>query len=340
MDPTADLKRLAESGDAAAQYRLAAAFDRSGDRTAADLWLARAAASGHPGALTTQAVTLLSAPPDAMDAPRAAALLKRASDAGSGAAARRLAVLKALGLGVAEDWEGAVALVRDAAAPGRADAVHEARALDAAFADTAARETLRRESAPRIATYAGALTAFECDYVIAAARPLLQPSAVVDSTLGGARAAAFRTSDGAALGILALDLPLIAIWRKLCRTAGVPPERSELMGVLRYRPGEEYRPHHDYLPEDAADYSQVKRSGQRVATLLTPLNAGYEGGETVFPRLGLRFRLPAGDSLLFENAGGTGAPIEDSQHAGAPVTSGEKWMLTLWFRSKPFWFWR
>ena len=132
----------------------------------------------------------------------------------------------------------------------------------------------------------------------------------------------------------------IAVVRKepvVGRPQGLPG-RHELMGVLRYRPGEEYRPHHDYLPEDAVDYSDVRRAGQRRATLLTPLNAAYEGGETLFPRLGLRFRLAAGDSLLFENTA-DGEPIADSLHAGAPVASGEKWMLTLWLREKRFWFW-
>lgn len=199
-------------------------------------------------------------------------------------------------------------------------------------------ETLH-ESSPLVRRFDAALTPFECAYVRESARPLMRPSSVVDSALASARHAEFRTSDGGAFEILALDLPLIAIWRKLSAIAGREAENCELMQTLRYRPGEEYRPHHDFLPEDAADYSQIRRSGQREATLLAVLSEGYGGGETRFPRLGLSFKGKSGDALFFENVGAGGAPIADSLHAGAPVASGVKWMLTLWFRERRFWWW-
>jgi len=78
------------------------------------------------------------------------------------------------------------------------------------------------------------------------------------------------------------------LYARLAQIAGVPFENCELMGILRYAPGQEYFPHHDYLPEDAADYSEVKRSGQRIRTLLITLNDDYDGGETAFPVAGMR----------------------------------------------------
>jgi prolyl 4-hydroxylase len=339
MERIAELAALAESGDAAAQYQLAAALDRAGDAAGADRWLARAAAQGHGGALCAQALGMLAAPPQSLDAKGAAALLWRAVESGSAAAARRLAVLKALGLGTEEDWQGAKELLAGAARTGRPDAQKELQALSAVEAHAPGARRPVRPTVPGIAAIEGALSAFDCAYVIEAARPLLRPSSVADPDLGGARQAPFRTSDGAAIGLLSLDLALIAIWKKLCAAAGFAPAQSELMGVLRYRPGEEYRPHHDYLPEDAGDYSEVRRAGQRKATLLTSLNGGYAGGATVFPELRLEFRSPGGTSLLFENVDVEGRPIAASLHAGAPVTAGEKWMLTLWFRERRFWFW-
>ena len=96
------------------------------------------------------------------------------------------------------------------------------------------------------------------------------------------------------------------------------------MGILRYRPGQEYKPHHDYLPEDDADYSEVKRSGQRARTLLMPLNEGFKGGQTVFPRLGLSFSCAAGDGLVFHNTDDNGQPYPgffDRPHEINLVTS-------------------
>ncbi|MBI1365499.1 MAG: hypothetical protein GC153_06030 [Alphaproteobacteria bacterium] len=354
------LEAAAEAGDAAAQYRLAAMLSQTGEKARAAHWLSLAASSGHPGALYTRATELLARPPAQMAPAEAASMLERAAAKGGAAAAMQLSVLVALGLGATRDWPRAVGLLSRAAKAGHPAAARAFRALGAvcgaggradapiefAAIEDAARAFApqRRPSesvhdSPEISVYRGLLAPFECAYVAQAARPILTPSAVVDPARSGAVEATYRTSDGATIGLLDLDLALIAIDRKLCAAVGVPFENAELMGVLRYRPGEEYKPHHDCLPEDAKDYSEVRRTGQRTRTLLVTLNENFEGGETIFPRLGVSFRGRAGDALLFQNADENDRPIPDSRHAGAPVTAGEKWMLTLWIRSKRFWFW-
>ncbi|MEZ5894575.1 MAG: 2OG-Fe(II) oxygenase, partial [Parvularculaceae bacterium] len=201
-----------------------------------------------------------------------------------------------------------------------------------------ARRALRES--PAMISADNLLSADECVYVVCASAPLMQPSRVVDSEIGGAAGAQYRTSDGAVIGLVDLDLALVAIYARLARAAGVPNENCELIGVLRYRPGQEYKPHHDYLPEDAKDYSEVRRAGQRARTLLVYLNDGYEGGETKFPTLDVVHRGKTGDGFVFHNLDGSGAPDPRTLHAGAPVTRGEKWLLSLWCREKRFWFWR
>lgn len=388
MTSLADLEARAGAGDAAAQYALAAAYDRAGAPEKAEFWLERAAAARHPGALYTMATQRLAGPGDAARAEEAARFLTTAAENGGGAAMRQLAVLAALGLGVAEDWAAAVAWLERSAQTGRPDALRELAMLalicggDPALAAAgmgaaaAAGDALARALAPALPGGGGAaptpralasvcggspkaagpgemlhparpavrriraaLCAAECAYVRESAAPLLRPSAVVDSAHSAARQAQYRTSDGGVFEILALDLPLVALWRRLAAAAGRAAQTCELMQALRYRPGEEYRPHHDYLPEDGADYSEVRRAGQRAATLLVLLSDEFSGGETTFPRLGLSFRGARGDGLCFENVDAAGAPIVDSLHAGAPVRSGVKWMLTLWFRERRFWRW-
>ena len=61
----------------------------------------------------------------------------------------------------------------------------------------------------------------------------------------------------------------------------------------------------------------------------------YEGGETDFPRISFRFKGKRGDALLFSNTDPAGAPDYDTVHAGLPPTSGEKWLLSQWIRSRP-----
>ena len=192
---------------------------------------------------------------------------------------------------------------------------------------------------PRVEAFSGALSPLECDYLIALSAPLMQPSKVVDADEAGSVAAGYRTSDGAVLLPAHMDFPAVCMMGSLSKMAGIAPEQGEFLSLLRYRPGQEYRPHHDYLLPDAADYSRVKTCGQRHATLLTYLNSGYAGGETVFPDLGITYKGEPGGALYFQNAEASGAPLPASLHAGAPVTSGEKWLMTLWCREKPFWPW-
>ncbi len=186
-----------------------------------------------------------------------------------------------------------------------------------------------------------ALTPMQCDYLIALSLPLMQPSKVVDDS-GSVQIsvqANFRTSDGAVLLPVSMDMPLVHIIHRLSAVGGIAPNQGEFLSLLRYHPGQEYLPHHDYLEADEADYSQIKRAGQRKATLLTYLNTGYDGGQTHFPKLGVSYKGGVGDALYFANTDAAGQGLPDSLHAGTPVKAGEKWLATLWAREKPFWPW-
>lgn len=194
-------------------------------------------------------------------------------------------------------------------------------------------------SDPIVKSRTAVLSPFQCDYLIAMSVSLMQPSKVVDADIADSKKQGYRTSDGAVLLPHTLDRPLIRIQTHINRAAGVKPEYGEFLALLRYEPGQEYYPHHDYLHEDTADYSKVKSCGQRCATVLTYLNDGYVGGETNFPTLNTSYKGKAGDSLYFTNTDEDGDPIPASLHAGRAIVSGEKWLATLWIREKPFWPW-
>jgi len=183
------------------------------------------------------------------------------------------------------------------------------------------------------------LTPLQCDYLIAMSTALMQPSKVVDADIADSKKQGYRTSDGAVLLPHTLDRPLLRIQNHIYHAANIKPEHGEFLALLRYQPGQEYYPHHDYLQEDAADYSKVKSCGQRYATVLTYLNDDYTGGETAFPTLNINYKGNTGDSLYFSNTDADGQPIPASLHAGRAIISGEKWLATLWIREKPFWPW-
>ncbi|NNC36865.1 MAG: 2OG-Fe(II) oxygenase [Hyphomonadaceae bacterium] len=192
---------------------------------------------------------------------------------------------------------------------------------------------------PEVAVHDHVLSPLECDYLIAISCAAMQPSKVVSAKDAGSLQAGFRTSDGAVIFPHMLDLPTVRILQKLSSAAGIEPQFGEFLSLLRYRPGQEYKPHHDFLEVDDRDYSMIARCGQRSATLLTYLNDDYSGGETAFPALDFKYKGKTGSSVYFRNTDRNGKPIQKSLHAGCPIVQGQKWMATLWVREKPFWPW-
>lgn len=192
---------------------------------------------------------------------------------------------------------------------------------------------------PEISSIPDALTPLLCDYLIATTTALMQPSKVVDATEASAVSTQYRTSDGAVLLPAQMDIVHVGILRRLSALAGIEPYQGEFLSLLRYKPGQEYKPHHDFLVEDTQDYSKIKACGQRKRTLLTYLNAEYEGGATAFSKLDITYKGQTGDALLFDNTDANGTPHQDSLHAGVPVETGEKWLATLWCRERAFWPW-
>jgi prolyl 4-hydroxylase len=159
---------------------------------------------------------------------------------------------------------------------------------------------------------------------------MLEPAVVVDPASGRFVTHPVRTSHGAVVGPARETLVIQAINRRLAAASGTDVRQGEPLTVLRYAPGQQYRPHHDALP------LQVARGNQRVLTMLAYLNAGYEGGATRFMGSGLEVRGGPGDVLLFANVKADGAPDPAAQHAGLPVTRGVKWLATRWVRQAPY----
>ena len=78
----------------------------------------------------------------------------------------------------------------------------------------------------------------------------------------------------------------------------------------------------------------MRVKGQRIRTCLVYLNDDFEGGETEFPRLGIKFRGRTGEALVFDNVGPNGVGDMNTVHTGLPPMRGEKWLLSQWMRSK------
>lgn len=234
--------------------------------------------------------------------------------------------LLASGIAGRRDWTTAVArLQREAAAlPIRSDAAElvGAMQLDSNGDPVATPDPRRLSDHPSAVLFEGLLTPAECDYLAGAAAAMFEPSMVYSESRELVRDT-IRTSDGATIHWLIEDPAIVALNRRIARATGTAYEDGEALQVLRYIPGQEYRPHFDWLNQVA---------NQRLWTALVYLNEEYEGGATAFVRTGLEVRGRTGDVLLFSNADehGHGDPL--AEHAGRPVTSGTKYLATRWIR--------
>ena len=187
---------------------------------------------------------------------------------------------------------------------------------------------------PRVVVFGGLLSDAECDGLMALAQPRLLRSETVDNATGGNEVNASRTSDGMFFERGEADL-IARIETRIGDLLRWPVDHGEGLQILRYRPGAEYRPHHDYFdPQHAGTAKILERGGQRVATLVMYLNTPSGGGATTFPDVGLEVAPVRGNAVFFsyDRAHASTRTL----HGGAPVTAGEKWVATKWLRQGVF----
>lgn len=126
------------------------------------------------------------------------------------------------------------------------------------------------------------------------------------------------------------------LFQKFHETSAQHHSVAESLQIVRYRKGEEYTPHHDFVTPSINNRFQ----GTRFATLLIYLNTIDEdgGGETRFPRAinnynsdGLEIAPRAGTAVLFYNMLEDGNVDDLSQHGSNKVLGNtNKWIANLW----------
>lgn len=291
--------------------------------------LAEAGEEGDPQALFSLAELYWVGGPVPQDLPLGREMMRRAAEAGHPSAISAFTNLLGSGIAGPRDWPAALGRLRSEAAsdPARARALAlvEAMELDEAGDPRAPPPGEALSDAPRAALHRGAFTLEECDYLRALAEPAMKPSRVGDGQ-GREVLRDVRTSEDSTLYWLIEDPAVHALNRRLAAISGTRPEQAEALLVLRYRPGQEYRPHVDWDSDENG----------RVATVLVYLNDDYDGGETLFVRTGLEVKGRTGDALVFHSAAPDGRLDPLSEHAGLPVVRGTKYLASRWIHAGRF----
>jgi prolyl 4-hydroxylase len=335
---------------------LAAEHDRAGRHDDAVNTLARATQSGDLEAMTELGKRLVIGDRAPLLPQEGTHMLLDAAKGGSADAALRLATMKALGAHMPQSWDDALALLVFAAErgsesarsqlatlAGTPEAAHDAGAswrrlagsVDLPFwLGAAAGTTLNAD--PLVRVFPEFVTDAVCAWLIERAQPKLQRALIYDPVAGKDMADHMRTNSAAGFDLIQADVVQVAVQSRMSASSGIPLHHMEGATVLHYSPGEQITNHYDFVNPKIPNYErELNERGQRIATFLVYLNDDYEGGETDFPQLGLRYHGGKRAGLLFSNALPDGKPDLRMVHAGLPPRDNVKWMMTQFIRNRP-----
>lgn len=175
------------------------------------------------------------------------------------------------------------------------------------------------------------LSAEECEAVIERSDRTLQPSAV----LGPTADPDYRTSRSGNLDrndpfVLELD-------SRIAHFLGLEPKFGETIQGQRYDATQQFKAHWDYFHEDQPYWeSQRIIGGQRSWTAMIYLAEPEAGGATDFEQVGISVAPRRGLLLAWNNMDANGEPNAKAKHQGSPVTAGTKYIITKWFRERPW----
>lgn len=117
-----------------------------------------------------------------------------------------------------------------------------------------------------------------------------------------------------------------------------PIENNEMLQIVKYNKGGFFNPHYDPLcvgkKEECLKING--ESGPRYCTFIIYLNDDFEGGETCFIKKNKCLKPEKGKAVLFFNTDDNENLLVNSEHAGKPVTKGEKWICNKWVHFRKY----
>jgi prolyl 4-hydroxylase len=124
---------------------------------------------------------------------------------------------------------------------------------------------------------------------------------------------------------------------KITSLMGIDVAHGETIQGQRYRVGQQFKPHFDFFHRGEAYWDEMMRSGgQRTWTAMVFLNDVEGGGETNFNKAAAKVTPRRGNLLCWNNMDGIGQPNTYAMHQGCPVTAGTKYIITKWYRERPW----
>ena len=147
----------------------------------------------------------------------------------------------------------------------------------------------------------------------------------------------FRTSETCDLN--AEEPAVQDLEARLFALNGIDPAHGEPVQGQRYEIGQEFKQHTDYFEPSGQDFVKYcSVAGQRTWTFMIYLNEVEAGGATRFKVVDKLFRPETGKLVCWNNHRPDGTLNAATLHHGMNVRKGVKYVITKWYRERP-WGW-
>ena len=172
----------------------------------------------------------------------------------------------------------------------------------------------------------------ECRALIDLIDARRRPSTIADDR---GQDAYFRTSETCDLD--SAEPVVAAVDHRIATLLGLPLAAAEPTQGQRYAPGQEFKPHTDTFEPTGADFfTHCAETGNRSWTAMIYLNDPEAGGATRFKQIAKTIQPETGMLLAWNNLLPDGRPNPATLHQGMKVRQGTKYIVTKWFRERPF----
>lgn len=172
-----------------------------------------------------------------------------------------------------------------------------------------------------------------CDELIALIDRNRRPSTIADSNGDHY----FRTSETCDLSP---EEPVVTKLEEMLHDLNaIDLAHGEPVQGQRYEVGQEFKAHTDWFNPDGADWEQYcSVAGQRTWTFMVYLNNVEAGGATRFKVINKTVQPERGKLLAWNNRNPDGRGNVSTLHHAMKVRKGLKYVITKWYREKP-WGW-
>ncbi len=145
----------------------------------------------------------------------------------------------------------------------------------------------------------------------------------------------FRTSETCDLD--AREPAVQDLEARLFALTGIDPAHGEPVQGQRYEVGQEFKAHTDYFEPDGEDFARYcSVAGQRTWTFMAYLNDVAAGGATRFKHIDKMFQPRSGMLVGWNNHRPDGSLNPDTLHHAMRVRKGVKYVITKWYRERPW----